>query len=286
MGQNRRFFSRVTLKFEEWPWKTIGHSSIKLCSSFHRHVWIQTGSSCGPETAKLGFGLYHLDLWPLTLTFCMDTTSVIDNNSRKFQDDTMIGTWWKRCDRRTDSQTGQRADWTIQTAACLVAAKNTEFMPRNLFKGVCKMTPDSSDLNVLLCCRDVIMSAMPSELSGVLIVRSTVCSAIDQRKHKSSASMAFVRGIQRRPLDSPHKGPVTWKMFPLRFVGVIKWFSKTDHESTRAVDTETKKLCQITVHVDCNDMLELSRHLFRWWLVVWDNRANHKPMLTHSNVNI
>ena len=27
-------------------------------------------------------------------------------------------------------------------------------------------------------------------------------------------SLAFVRGIHRWPVDSPHKRPVTWKMFP------------------------------------------------------------------------
>ena len=36
----------------------------------------------------------------------------------------------------------------------------------------------------------------------------------DQRKHQSSASLAFVRGIHRRPVNSPHKGPVTRKVFP------------------------------------------------------------------------
>ena len=35
-----------------------------------------------------------------------------------------------------------------------------------------------------------------------------------QRKHQSSASLAFVRRIHRRPVNSPHKGPVTRKMFP------------------------------------------------------------------------
>ena len=36
----------------------------------------------------------------------------------------------------------------------------------------------------------------------------------DQRKHQSSASLAFVRGIHRGPVNSPHKWPVTRKMFP------------------------------------------------------------------------
>ena len=45
-----------------------------------------------PETAKLEFDLCDLDLWPLTLTFCMDITSVNVNNSWKYNGDTMMGT--------------------------------------------------------------------------------------------------------------------------------------------------------------------------------------------------
>ena len=45
-----------------------------------------------PETAKLGFDLCDLDLWPMTLTFRMDITSVIGNHSWKCHDDTMMGT--------------------------------------------------------------------------------------------------------------------------------------------------------------------------------------------------
>ena len=47
------------------------------------------------------------------------------------------------------------------------------------------------------------------------IVYSTVHACGDQRKHQSSASLAFVRGIHRWPVNSPHKGPVTRKMFHL-----------------------------------------------------------------------
>ena len=35
-----------------------------------------------------------------------------------------------------------------------------------------------------------------------------------QRKYQSSASLAFVRGIHQRPVNSPHKWPVMRKMFP------------------------------------------------------------------------
>ena len=61
---------------------------------------------------------------------------------------------------------------------------------------------------------DVIMSAMASQITSLTIVYSTVYSGAYQRKHQSSALLAFVRGIHRRPVNSPHKGPVTRKMFP------------------------------------------------------------------------
>ena len=44
-------------------------------------------------------------------------------------------------------------------------------------------------------------------------------SGADQRKPQSSASLAFVWGIHRWPVNSPHKWPVTRKMF--QFVDVI-----------------------------------------------------------------
>ena len=53
---------------------------------------------------------------------------------------------------------------------------------------------------------DIIMSAMVSQITGVSIVCSALCSGADQRKHQSSASLASVRGIHRWPVNSPHKG--------------------------------------------------------------------------------
>ena len=48
------------------------------------------------------------------------------------------------------------------------------------------------------------MSAMASKITGISIVYSAVCSSTEQRKHQSSASLAFVRGIHRLPVVSPH----------------------------------------------------------------------------------
>ena len=61
---------------------------------------------------------------------------------------------------------------------------------------------------------DAIMSAMATQITVVSIVYSTVCSGADQRKHQSSTSLAFVKGIHRWPVNSPHKEPVTRNMFP------------------------------------------------------------------------
>ena len=43
------------------------------------------------------------------------------------------------------------------------------------------------------------------------------------RKNQSSASLAFVRGIHRSPVNSAHKWPVTQKMFPLDDVTMDKY---------------------------------------------------------------
>ena len=61
---------------------------------------------------------------------------------------------------------------------------------------------------------DVIMGAVAYLITSLTIVYSTVYSDADQRKHQSSASLAFVWGIHRGPVNSPHKWPVTRKMFP------------------------------------------------------------------------
>ena len=68
---------------------------------------------------------------------------------------------------------------------------------------------------------DVIMGAIASQITSLTIVYSAVYSGADQRKHKSSASLAFVRGIHRWPVNSPHKGPVRRKMFPFDDVIMI-----------------------------------------------------------------
>ena len=58
------------------------------------------------------------------------------------------------------------------------------------------------------------MGTMASQITSLTIVYSTLYSGADQRKHQSSASLAFVWGIHRGPVNSSHKWPVTPKMHP------------------------------------------------------------------------
>ena len=70
---------------------------------------------------------------------------------------------------------------------------------------------------------DDIMSATASQITGLSIVCSAVCSGTDQRKHQSSVSLAFVRGIHWWPVNFPHKGPATRKLFPFDDVVIRRW---------------------------------------------------------------
>ena len=88
---------------------------------------------------------------------------------------------------------------------------------------------------------DVIMSTMTSQITGISIVYSTVCSGAHQRKHQGSASLAFVQGIYRWPVNSPHKGPVMQKMPP--FDDVVMWQHKVIITWTRLTKIRDTTWC-------------------------------------------
>ena len=69
---------------------------------------------------------------------------------------------------------------------------------------------------------DVIMTTIASQITRLTIVYSTLYICAGERKHESSAPLAFVRGIHRWPVNSPHKGPVTQKMFTFDDVIMVK----------------------------------------------------------------
>ena len=98
--------------------------------------------------------------------------------------------------------------WEIPTACFL---KSAQWMYSRFWQHYC----------------DAMMGVMASQITT--IVYSTVNSGSDQRKHQSSAPLAFVQGIHRWPMNSPHKRPVTRKMFPFDdvimdcFLKIMQW---------------------------------------------------------------
>ena len=74
------------------------------------------------------------------------------------------------------------------------------------------------------------MGAIASQITSLTIVYSTDYSDADQRKHQSSASLAFMWGIHLGPLNSPHKWPVTRKMFPfedvIMYIAIMDYYDK------------------------------------------------------------
>ena len=131
---------------------------------------------------------------------------------------------------------------------------------------------------------DVIMNVMASQITSLMIVYSTVYSSADQRKHKSPASLAFVWKIRWWPVNSPHKGPVTRKLFPFDDV-IMKIFPQrimTDiHDMYHKLTLDHNKLkwqspCMpilcldhIVVswyHIDtCLHKADVSQNLAIWW---------------------
>ena len=86
---------------------------------------------------------------------------------------------------------------------------------------------------------DVIMSPMASEIASLTIVYSTIYSGANQRKNQSSTSLAFVWGIHRWSVNSPHKGPVMRKMFPFDDVIMWSWRCCIQTGSTATNQSET-----------------------------------------------
>ena len=93
------------------------------------------------------------------------------------------------------------------------------------------------------------MGAMASQITSLTIVYSTAYSDADQRKHQSSASLAFVQGIHRWPVNSPQKWPVTRKKFPFHdviiFVYFWRWFHSRCWTSVYSPDCANDRLAYV-----------------------------------------
>ena len=105
-------------------------------------------------------------------------------------------------------------------------------MDNTICEKLCILVQDR-DTHCEECCAhygDVIMTTIASEITSLTIVYTTFYSGADQSKHQSSASLAYVWGTHRGPVNSPHKGPVTRKMFPFDdVIMVITSHNLTQH---------------------------------------------------------
>ena len=98
-------------------------------------------------------------------------------------------------------------------------SSNSKKISRIIWMSICKSKAFTVVINLhhyndVTHYGDVIMTMMASQITSLKIVYSAVYSGADQRKHQSPASLAFLRGIHRWPVNSPRKGPVPRKMFP------------------------------------------------------------------------
>ena len=95
------------------------------------------------------------------------------------------------------------------------------------------------------------MGTIASQITSLRTVYSTVYSDADQRKHQSSASLAFVRGIHRGPgpVNSPRKWPVTRKMFPFDDVIMIRKKKSSNNPIFMTLSTQAKNVYSLS----CND---------------------------------
>ena len=110
---NAQFGSKSMIFRAMWPWNLMDGLEKHLGTSPKHHralciilsSYVNSNWSYSPETAKLGYDLGDLDLWPMTLTFCMDITFVIGNNSENF-----VAIWWQEHSEKGDRQTDGRTD--------------------------------------------------------------------------------------------------------------------------------------------------------------------------------
>ena len=117
------FLSPVTLKFDWWPWKILGHLFYATSSCVHHLVAIcefklelwsgkaQIGAKFALTSVTLTFDLWPWPFaWTLLLSMLINFMMINDGN---------IGEKGV-----TDRQTDRQTDWTIHKS-CLVAAKNS-----------------------------------------------------------------------------------------------------------------------------------------------------------------
>ena len=118
------------------------------------------------------------------------------------------------------------------------------------------------------------MDAIASQITSLTVVYSTVYSDADQRKHQSSASLAFLWGIHRGPVNSPHKWPVTRKMFPFDDVIMSLLLTIAKQQQTRHQQRGYKVVIFLAIF---SDTISWQKCFVVWFKFHW--RLNHNRHL-------
>ena len=118
------------------------------------------------------------------------------------------------------------------------------------------------------------MTTIASQITSLTIVYSTVYSGAHQWKHQSSASLAFVRGIHRGTVNSPHKWPETRKMFPFDDV-IMQWrdpeeWVNASHDYTRTSNIATAKRSINIMYISYGIHCIVRTNVFKQWKIRMD----------------
>ena len=132
------------------------------------------------------------------------------------------------------------------------------------------------------------MTMLASQITSLMVVYSIVYSGVNQRKHQSSASLAFVREIHRGPVNFPHKWPVTRKMFPFDDV-IMHIGSKTLVTINGALASPNcyRTVDHMKLHCKCMKIciwyhvIQSRMALLKWWWFHFSNIIKTKPHNDH-----
>ena len=147
---------------------------------------------------------------------------------------------------------------------------------------VIRQQPLPEPMSTKLCLyNDIIMSTMASQITSLTSVYSSVYSGAGQRKHQSSASLAFVRGIHWWPVNSPHKGPVTWKMF--RFDDIMSQYGITNQQWLNQIMLKLWSTVKLKIVFTIESYLQFNNYEGIPWCywsqdlmsLSWDLRKSH-----------
>ena len=151
---------------------------------------------------------------------------------------------------------------------------------------------------------DVIMTTIASQITSLTVVYSIVYSGADQRKHQSSASLAFVQGIHRGRWIPRTKGQLRGKCFHLMTSSWMNYFRNCtiQNEHIPSVSPElplqhcillTQKpcvVCRLVWNYRVNQMLFLfsltvvilTAHVYKhiiWTTAVWISERKQSSLL-------